>query len=209
MFSFTLFAIRVRVDPWFWITMALLGYMIYSGQPVILTLIFVLAGFISILVHELGHALTIRKFGLPTEITLHGFGGYATYTPGRLTRLQSFLVTAAGPGLQIMLALVLIVLSGFIPIPGKSLLHILVENLIWVSIFWAILNCLPVYPLDGGQMMAAVLGPRREHLVYLFSVFLAVFIGIVSFFFKFLFLSLFMVLFAVQNWQMYQNSTRQ
>lgn len=208
MFSFNLFAIPIRVEPWFWITMAFLGYMVHANEPVILTLIFILAGFISILVHELGHALTVRKFGLPTEITLHGFGGYATFPPGRLDRLQSFLVTAAGPGLQIMLAFVLIALIQIVPIPSESLMKALVDDLKWVSVIWALMNCLPVYPMDGGQMMAAVLGPRREHLVYLFSVFVAVFIGIAAFFFNFLLLPIFMGLFAWQNWQMYQNSTR-
>ena len=210
MFSFNLFAIPVHVQPWFWITMAFLGGGLNARDSLgILTVaLFMLAGFISILVHELGHALTIRKFGLPSEITLHAFGGYATYPPGRLNRIQSFLVTAAGPGLQMALALALIILGKFITVPPESLMRIFLLFLIIVSIFWAILNCLPVYPLDGGQMMAAVLGPRREHLVYLFSVFLAVFIGIASFFLKFLFLPLIMGLFAWQNWQMYQNSTR-
>ena len=208
MFSFNLFAIPVRVEPWFWLTMTLLGYSIYSNRPVTFTLIFVMAGFISILVHEMGHALMVRKFKQPTEITLHGFGGYATYPIGVLSRTQSFLVTAAGPGLQILLALLLITLWKIIPIPPESLLNHLINNLVGVSIFWAILNCIPVYPMDGGQMMAAVLGPRREHLVYLISVFLAVFIGIASFLINFLVLPILMALFAWQNWQMYQNSTR-
>ena len=168
-----------------------------------------LAGFVSILVHELGHALTIRKFGLPTEITLHAFGGYAIYPDGRLDRKQSFLVTAAGPGLQIALALLLIVVYRFIPIPPESLLNRLVINLIGVSIIWALLNCLPIYPMDGGKMMAAILGPRRENFVYLISVVLSVIIGLVSvLFLKSLLLPVFMALFAWQNWQMYQNSTR-
>lgn len=208
MFSFNLFAIPIHVQPWFWITMAFLGYMMHGDKPVIFTLIFMLAGFISILVHELGHALTIRKFGLPTEVTLNSFGGYATFPPGRLDRKQSFLVTAAGPGLQIALAFLLIALIEFIPVPQESLLNELIINLIIVSIFWAILNCLPIYPMDGGQMMSAILGPRREHLVYLFSAFFAVFIGIASFFLKFFLLPIFMALFAWQNWQMYQNRTQ-
>lgn len=180
-----------------------------DSSSILSVLIFMLAGFISILVHELGHALTIRKFSLPTEITLHGFGGYATFPPGRLDRMQSFLVTAAGPGLQVALALLLIILIQLIPIPPESLLNLLVSNLILVSIFWAILNCIPVYPMDGGQMMSAVLGPRREHLVYLISIFIAVSIGLIFFMiFRQPLLPIFMALFAWQNWQMYQNHTQ-
>jgi len=188
--------------------MALLGYYAAGNDPMIFVLTFMLAGFISILVHELGHALTVRKFGYPTEITLHSFGGYATFPPNQLDRKQRFLVTAAGPGLQIALAILLLILDRFIPIPEGSLLARLVFYLVYVSILWAILNCLPVYPMDGGQMMAAILGPRREHLVYLISVFLAVFIGIAAFFLNLLLLPIFMALFAWQNWQLYQNTNR-
>jgi len=191
--------------------MALIGDVLdVRDLPDILLLsMFILAGFISILVHELGHALTIRKFGLPTEIALHAFGGYATYPSGRLNRRQSFLVTAAGPGLQMALAIILVLLIKFIPIPPQSLMEVFIGNLIVVSAFWALLNCLPVYPMDGGHMLAAVLGPRREHLVYLISIFLAVFIGIAGLFGNFPLLALFMALFAWQNWQMYHNSTQQ
>ena len=211
MFSFNLFAIPIRVEPWFWLTMVFIGggLRAQSSIDMLYVLMFVLAGFISVLVHELGHALTIRKFGLPTEITLHGFGGYATFPPGKLDRRQSFLVTAAGPGLQIALALLLIVFNKFVPIPSESLMKVLVDQLIIISIFWALLNCLPIYPMDGGQMMAAVLGPRREHLVHLLSVFLAIAIGLASFLYLHSFLlPIFMALFAFQNWQMYENSAR-
>lgn len=211
MFSFNLFAIPVHVQPWFWLTMAFIGGGLDARDSlgILMVLLFMLAGFISILVHELGHALTIRKFGLPTMITLHAFGGYATFPPGRLDRKQSFLVTAAGPGLQMALALALIFFSKFVPIPPESLMRVFVFYLTIVSIFWAILNCLPVYPLDGGQMMAAILGPRREHLVYLISILISVPIGL----FAFIrlgqpLLAIFMAIFAWQNWQLYQNHAR-
>lgn len=176
-----------------------------DSLSILYVLMFVIAGFISILVHELGHALTIRKFGLPTAITLHGFGGYATFPPGRLSRMQSFIVTAAGPGLQIILAVLLIVAVRFVPVPPESLLNVLIKNLIVVSIVWAVLNCLPIYPMDGGQMMAAMLGPRRESLVYLIGMFFAVVIGLLALFSSHLVLSIFMALYAFQNWQMHQN----
>jgi hypothetical protein len=59
--------------------------------------LFVLAGFISVLIHELGHALTGRLFKAQTAITLHAFGGFAVFPSARFTRWQDFLVTAAGP----------------------------------------------------------------------------------------------------------------
>lgn len=105
MFSFRLFNIPVHVHPWFWVTLALIGGGLRANDTLsmLLVVMFVLAGFISILVHELGHASMIRKYGLPTEIHLVAFGGFARYPSGQLNRKQSFLVTAAGPGIQLAL----------------------------------------------------------------------------------------------------------
>ena len=180
-----------------------------NSLDIILVLVFIFAAFLSILIHELGHALTIRKFGLPTSITLQSFGGFAAYPAGRLSRKQSFIVTAAGPAVQFTLGVMLIVLARYITIPAGSLFGPFLKNLIWVSIAWSILNCLPIYPMDGGQMMAAVLGPKKQHYVHLLSVIAAVLIGLAGYLFLgTILLSVFMALFAWQNWQAYQATSR-
>lgn len=209
MISFNLFGIPVRIEPWFWITMAFIGGGLSANDSlsILLVFVFMLAGFISILIHELGHALTVRKFGLPTAITLRAFGGYATYPAGRLDRKQSFLVTAAGPTLQLTLGILLLVVSYFVAIPAESLLKALFLYLIQISIIWAILNCLPIYPMDGGQMLAAALGPKRAHYVHLIGALCAVIIGLAAFsLLQTWLLPLFMALFAWQNWQAFQQS---
>lgn len=190
--------------------MALIGGGLGANDSlsILLVLIFMLAGFISIMVHELGHALTVRKYGLPTAITLQAFGGYASFPAGQLNRKQSFLVTAAGPALQLALGILLLIVYRMVPIPEASLLKALLFNLISISIIWAILNCLPVYPMDGGQMMAAVLGPNRAHFVHLISAVVAVSIGLASYYYLNSFLlPIFMALFAWQNWQSFQART--
>ncbi|MFQ3224692.1 MAG: stage IV sporulation protein FB [Lentimonas sp.] len=210
MLSFNLFGIPIRILPWFWVTMALIGGGIGANDSlsILLVLVFILAGLISILVHELGHALTVRKFGLPTAITLQAFGGYASFPAGKLSRKQSFLVTAAGPALQLTLGISLLIIRKFVPVPPESLLNALFYDLIAISIIWAILNCLPVYPMDGGQMMAAVLGPKRAHFVHLISAIAAVTIGVASYFYLNSFLlPIFMAMFAWQNWQSFQART--
>ena len=207
MIHFSIFGIPVRIEPWFWITMALIGggFSAANSLDIILVLVFMFAAFLSILIHELGHALTIRKFGLPTSITLQSFGGFAAYPAGRLNRVQSFIVTAAGPAVQFAFGVLLVVLSRYLAIPEGSLFGPFMRDLIWVSIAWSILNCLPIYPMDGGQMLAAVLGPQKQSYVHLFSVIVAVSIGLAAYFFLgTLFLPLFMGLFAWQNWQAYQ-----
>ena len=212
MAKFTIFGIPVRVEPWFWITMAFIGGGLHAANStdILLVLVFVFAGFLSITIHELGHALAIRKYGLPAAITLRAFGGYASFPAGKLDRKQSFFVTAAGPVIQFVFGVLLIVLAPSISIPEGSLFLPFLRDLIWVSIAWSILNCLPVYPMDGGQMMAAILGPMKQHYVHLISSIVAVIIGIAGYLYLgSILLPIFMALFAWQNWQSYQASSPQ
>lgn len=181
-----------------------------NSTDILLVLVFVFAGFLSIMIHELGHALIIRKYGLPAVITLQAFGGYASFPAGKLDRKQSFVVTAAGPALQLAFGVLLIVLAPKISIPEGSLFLPFLRDLIWVSIAWSILNCLPVYPMDGGQMMAAILGPKKQHYVHLISSIAAVAVGIAGYLYLgTILLPIFMALFAWQNWQSYQASSPQ
>jgi Zn-dependent protease len=212
MIQFSILGIPVRVEPWFWITMAFIGGGLHAtnSTDILLVLVFVFAGFLSIMIHELGHALTIRKYGLPAAITLQAFGGYASFPSGKLDRKQSFVVTAAGPALQFVFGVLLIILAPNLSIPEGSLFFPFLRDLIWVSIVWSILNCLPVYPMDGGQMMAAVLGPNKQHYVHLISSIVAVAVGIAGYLYLgTILLPIFMALFAWQNWHSYQASSPQ
>lgn len=209
MIRFSILGIPVSVQPWFWVTMVFIGGGLHASNSlqIMLVGIFAFAGFLSILIHELGHALMIRKYGLPTSITLVAFGGFASYPSGRLNRKQSFLVTAAGPGVQFVFGLLLIVLAQLIEIPEESLFGPFLSNLIIVSIFWSVLNCLPIFPLDGGQMLAAVLGPQKQRYVHLTGVIVAVALGLGGYFYLgTILLPIFMAFFAWQNWQSFQAS---
>jgi Zn-dependent protease len=210
MLSFNLFGIPVRVQPWFWVTLALIGGGLRAtdAMSMFLVVMFVLAGFVSVLVHELGHALTVRKFGLPTAITLIAFGGFASYPAGILNRKQSFLVTAAGPALQLLLGILIGVGRIFVDIPSESLLNNFTYYLVLVSIAWAVLNCLPIYPMDGGQMLAAILGPDRQRYVYLTGAICAALIGVIAYTqLGGIILPLFMGYFAWKNWQSFMQKT--
>jgi len=139
--------------------------------------LFVIAGFISILVHELGHALTARRFGAYSEITLQAFGGYAAYSGVRLTRPQSFLVTAAGPAVQILLGIMVYLALRSLPELSHDARYFL-GTLVWISIAWAVLNLLPILPLDGGQMLNAALGPERLKVTLWITIIVAVLVGL-------------------------------
>jgi len=182
MVRFSIFGIPVQVQPFFWITLVIIGGALgaTTASAILQVGIFVLAGFISILIHELGHALTARKFGAYSEITLQAFGGYAAYSGVRLTRPQSFAVTAAGPAVQILLGLAVLFSFQFLPELNPNAGYFL-WKLMEISLFWAVLNLLPVLPLDGGQMLNAVLGPQRIKITLWITIIVSALVGLILF----------------------------
>jgi stage IV sporulation protein FB len=207
MIRFKIFGIPVTVELWFWLTMAFIGggLRANSTEALLRVALFVLAGFVSILIHELGHALTIRKFGLPTQITLTTFGGYATHPAGILSRTKSFIVTAAGPAIQIVFGLLVWLIYINTSMPSDNIEYF-VFILAAISIIWAIFNCLPIFPLDGGQMLASILGPRRAKILHMTGIICALIIGLIGLKFGYMLVLVFMGLFAWQNYQMLQQN---
>lgn len=177
--NFPLLGIPVRVSPWFWLTAVLLGWGATGGDPKLLML-WIAAVFLSILVHEFGHALAFRRFGVRSHVVLYHFGGiavpdevYSAYQyGGGFDSKSRILVSAAGPGVQLVFAgiiILLVLVAGHdlpfyfgplerflptrrgAPIPN-DILRAMAAFLLYVNIFWALLNLLPIYPLDGGQI---------------------------------------------------------
>jgi Zn-dependent protease len=207
MVRFSLFGIPVVIQPWFWVSLAIIGGALdaaSSGAFLVVSL-FVLAGGISILVHELGHALTIRAFGAPSAITLHAFGGFATHPPGVFGRGREFIVSGAGPALQILLGVAAWLVLAHLKLPTLPAV-VFVENLRDVSIFWAVLNLVPVVPLDGGQMLSAMLGRDRRAVVLRISMITAGVIAVAVFvMFRSVLFPVFLAMFAWQNYQELRN----
>jgi Zn-dependent protease len=208
MIRFRLFGIPITVLPWFWITLAIIGAgSLSNADDLFRLLLFVLAGFFSVLVHELGHGLTIKKLGAPTEIVLQAFGGFATYPKGRFNRKENFLVTAAGPAIQLILGAIALVIyrslsEDMVATMGGHFLLVLCG----ISFFWALFNLLPIVPMDGGQLLNAVLGPKRQNITYIVGIITAIGIGILALNFKLLIATLFMGYFAYQNFQLLRTS---
>jgi stage IV sporulation protein FB len=179
MIRFSVLGIPIEIQPFFWLTLVILGGASGADSPeqILGIGLFVIAGFISILVHELGHALTARHFGAQPHIALIAFGGYAAYSGVRMSRRQSFLITAAGPTIQLFLGFAVILLS--LALPPLSLHgEYFLGTLIWISFAWAILNLLPVLPLDGGQMLEAALGPQRLKITLWVTIIVSVVAGL-------------------------------
>lgn len=158
-----LFRIPVRVIPTFWLVAALLGW---NADRLDLVFLWVMCVFFSVLFHELGHALTAAAFGYRPEIVLMHFGGYAAYLPDRdHTPWKSLLITLGGPIPQLMLGLFLLVVwivagdqvSARLDPKIGQYVHVTVSFLIIINIGWAVLNLLPVLPLDGGRIVQSLL----------------------------------------------------
>lgn len=182
---FSIFGIPVRVHPLFWLIAVLLG----SGSDnLLMIVVWIAVVFISILVHELGHAFAFRRFGQSSHILLHFTGGLTIpesvpwaggYANVGLTPNQHIFVSLAGPAAGFLLAgLVLAVgaalggeilfttLLGIIPFPlvlmprGFEIFNDIFIAFLWVNIFWGIINLLPVHPLDGGHVSRYILIQR-------------------------------------------------
>ena len=176
MLAFPLFGFEVRVHPTFLI---LLVFVIDSGLSGTSVVLWLAAAFVSILIHELGHAFTARGFGGQVQaITLHGMGGVTTWLPpAGLSGLKRFAISAAGAGLGFVVAGLLYGAVAFgwlgsladrlIPTPWGAFLGTaddLSEYLIffigaflWVSVVWGVINWLPIGGLDGSHMLREVL----------------------------------------------------
>lgn len=182
MLRFTLFGFPILIHWMFWLNTALMGGAITADSPeeMLSLLGWMTAVFLSILIHELGHALTMRNYGdRSVGIVLYAFGGLAE---GRrqLTRHENIWVSAAGPGLQILVGLA-VGWAATIWRPGSPWLREMLDGFTVVSIFWALLNLVPVVPLDGGRLCAAFLGARRWRQVLAISLVCAVVLALLSF----------------------------
>ena len=163
---FHIFGIYVRVHPLFW---AMAAFVIWRSTPDPRhKFLGVFCVFISILIHELGHALALRMFGYRSDIVLYAMGGYATST--RLSTWRNVFVSFAGPGAGFLFLIFVVVLDIAIGVFGPEswnnrTLSYCFGLLTWINLFWGLLNLVPCLPLDGGHIMEALVTryfPRRS-----------------------------------------------
>jgi len=227
--KFSIAGIPVRVSPMFWI-MTLIPVMTGSRFDMARSLIWIGVVFISILVHELGHAFIARAFGARPWITLYAFGGLASYQPRDMQNtadptVRSVLISLAGPAAGFVLAGIVVmgvVLAGYqSPIAGFSIefdpdmfmtnpyFSVFVHDMIWVNIVWGAVNLLPVIPLDGGRVTEAVFVRMNGRPGYFQTVMTSMFVAAcVSIFaavqWKNMFVCVLFAYLAFMNWQMWQ-----
>lgn len=178
--NFNFLGFHVRTHPFFFLMCLFIGNGIVSSSGVntgVGVIMGVLVFFVSILIHELGHSLAHRRYGMGSRIVLYAMGGMAIPdSAGRrvsLTHQKSIIISLAGPVAGFLLAVVCIVVGtlivghlpqgrilGFIPVFDPrtpeflryELLMALINGFILVNILLNLLNLLPIIPLDGGRI---------------------------------------------------------
>lgn len=191
MIRFTLMGVPIAIHPSLWITLALFGGLlgVHSVDGLYRTALFVIAGFICLLVHEMGHALVGRKLGGGTPMVFLAWLGGGCINEGAVfTRGHGVLMTAAGPLFSLLpgafaclffmvyaqdwrlgMELTGAILAGHsmevqTTFSAPPMLLVFSQYILQISFWWALLNLIPVFPLDGGQIMSGLM--QSERLVH-------------------------------------------
>jgi len=151
----------------FWATLRHggMGMAIYAA-------VFITAAFGCILLHELGHALTARRFGIPTrDITLYPLGGVARLERMSQRPWEEFWIAVAGPAVNVVIAGVLLCLCiGTSALVGMHALFdfrspvSLLPELFLANLILVAFNMVPAFPMDGGRVLRALLVRRLGYL---------------------------------------------
>jgi Zn-dependent protease len=237
--NFQILGFPVRIHPLFWVVGFVLGF--NGDGDGIGILVWMLVLLVSILIHELGHAVMIRRYGRPAHIVLYMMGGlaiegddqpYSSWSShssssfGRPSRTpaEQIIISFAGPAAGFILAAFVIVgvlASGgqiyFVASPpfiqaelGGALadndnLRSLVFYLLFFNIFWGLVNLLPVFPLDGGQIAMQLLIVNDSWGGTIKALWLSVIVGgavavVAAFMFQSLFVAMLFASLAVSNY---------
>jgi Zn-dependent protease len=203
--SFRIASIPVRVVPSFFLMAAVLSGLDHDLGHVAAWVVVV---FVSVLAHELGHAVTGMLFGMHPTIQIHGMGGTTSWiAPRRQSVGRRILISLAGPFAGFLLAALVIGLGrvGGARLFQGSLGGYIYGSILWVNIVWGVINLLPILPLDGGnvlfQVLNAVTRGRGERPARLVSLVLATLGVLLAFKLRDVFTGLVAVSFIALNWQ--------
>lgn len=200
--------IPVTIRGGFWLVAALIGFL--NSWSLIGTFLWIIIIFVSVLVHEFGHAILSLSFGQHPRIELIPFGG-VTFPEGKKIKLwKEFIVVFAGPFFGFLLFVLATFLLTFMNQQATPMLFIFVKVFQVVNLFWTVVNLLPILPLDGGQLMRIILEGIFKHKALRYTLFVSMVVsaGFSLFFFlygAFLVGAIFF-LFAFQNFETYRRT---
>lgn len=146
--------LSLSIHPLFWLFAALLGYL--WSHTLVGTLIWIVVIFVSVLVHELGHALTGLLFKQQVHIQLLMFGGMTTRSGPSIRLWKEFILTLNGPVAGYALSAAAFGIW-YVLQPTSPIIHVMLSSFVWINLFWSTVNLFPVLPLDGGHLLRIVL----------------------------------------------------
>ena len=163
-----LLGVPTRIEGSFFVLSFFLGAS--RGRNLPLLLEWMLVVLVSVLLHELGHALVARKFGLSPSIKLYSMGGLTSWDSElSLTPLKHLLISLAGPAAGFLFGgIVFVAGPAVFGSSSSQLLSVAYSDLLWVNLGWGIFNLLPMLPLDGGQVLVTLeewISKRKSRLV--------------------------------------------
>jgi stage IV sporulation protein FB len=189
--------------------LAFMGYI--SDFTEVEIVMWVVAGCVAVLLHELGHALAFRHYGLESTIQFWSLGGLTIPTDQaaavRLRDGQMLLVALAGPSVGLALGVAGLGIEA--AVAGQSN-GIVFAASIWtfVNLGWGIFNLLPIAGLDGGQILhhflLAALGRRGRPVAFAASIVASALVAVLAFSAGYIFVALIAVIFGVANPSIYQ-----
>src|SRR6266550_558986 len=166
---FRIAGIQLRIHITFLLLIAWLafGYYAEGGSAVALgRVLFVLLLFVCVVLHEFGHAIAAKNFGINTpDITLLPIGGVA-----RLQRMpdeprQELIIALAGPLVNVVIALTLFAVVGWRGLAAQAAMGgpDLLAQLLVINVVLVLFNLLPAFPMDGGRVLRALLATRLSY----------------------------------------------
>lgn len=175
---FNLLGFEVKLDA-SWIILAVLiswtlatGYFPYHypylhpNQYWTMGIIGALGLFISIVLHELSHAIIARRFGIPMRgITLFIFGGVAEMDDEPKSAKSELYMAIAGPIASIIIGYIFHLILKYAAAPDWPLTTLgVISYLRWINWILAAFNLLPAFPLDGGRVLRSILWMWKKNL---------------------------------------------
>jgi len=162
---------EVRVHVTFFLLLAAAGLMFYSQQgwsAAVDGVLLIVAVFACVLLHEFGHVLTAKRFGIRTpDVTLLPIGGMA-----RLERMpekpaQELVVALAGPAVNVviagMLAVVVLPLAPIEPAERFLMYGSFLQRLMIINLALVVFNLIPAFPMDGGRVLRSLLAMVMDY----------------------------------------------